>query len=314
MAEFFHALSAVFLIFCLMAVGYVCGCLKWMGASEKKFISRFIMNIALPMNCISGILNNVKREDLSGMASMLSVPLATVLVMLVISWAAAKALKLPRNREGVFIAMSFLSNTLFIGLPMSTQLFGEVSVPYVMAYWMVSTCFTQSVALLLVEHAGEGGGGAFSPVTFLKDIVTKPPIIALVLAYLMLWFGFRPPELFMSFAKYMSQTVTPLALLYSGFIMYELGLKNVRFEKGLPAMLVLRLLVSPLLCLLFCLIFKVEGLAKSVFIVESALPVVTQITVMAGHYRADEKYSAAGSTLSMFGIFITIPVIMVLLP
>ena len=186
--------------------------------------------------------------------------------------------------------------------------------PYVMAYWMVCTCFTQSVALLLVEHAGEGGKGSFSPAAFVKDIVTKPPIIAVVLAYVMLWFDFRPPALFMSFAKYMSQTVTPLALLYSGFIMYELGLKNVRLERGLPAMLVLRLLVSPLLCWVFCMLFHVEGLARSVFIVEAALPTVTQITVMAGHYHADEKYSAAGSTLSMFGIFITIPVIMVLLP
>ena len=303
MAEFFHALSAVFLIFCLMAVGYFCGMLRWMGEGEKKFISRFIMNIALPMNCISGLLNNVKHEDLSSMGSMLAV-----------SFAAAKVLKLPKKREGVFIAMSFLSNTLFIGLPMSTQLFGEVSVPYDMAYWMVCTCFTQSVALLLVEHAGEGGKGSFSPVAFVKDIVTKPPIIAVALAYVMLWFDFRPPALFMSFAKYMSQTVTPLALLYSGFIMYELGLKNVRLEKGLPAMLVLRLLVSPILCWLFCMLFHVEGLARSVFIVEAALPTVTQITVMAGHYHADEKYSAAGSTLSMFGIFITIPVIMVLLP
>ena len=314
MAEFFHALSAVFLIFCLMAVGYFCGMLKWMGDSEKKFISRFIMSIALPMNCISGLLNNVKHEDLASMGSMLAVPLATVLVMLAVSFAVAKVLKLPKKREGVFIAMSFLSNTLFIGLPMSTQLFGEVSVPYVMAYWMVCTCFTQSVALLLVEHAGEGGKGSFSPVAFVKDIVTKPPIIAVVLAYVMLWFDFRPPALFMSFAKYMSQTVTPLALLYSGFIMYELGLKNVRLEKGLPAMLVLRLLVSPLLCWVFCMLFHVEGLARNVFIVEAALPTVTQITVMAGHYHADERYSAAGSTLSMFGIFITIPVIMVLLP
>lgn len=313
-AEFLHALSAVFLIFCLMAIGYVCGMLKWMEAGDKKFVTRFIMNIAMPLNCIHGLLNNVKHEDLSSMGNMLAVPLATVLAMLVLSFGAAKVLKLPRKREGVFIAMSFLSNTLFIGLPMATQLFGDIAVPYVMSYWMVSTCFTQSVALLLVEHAGGSGGGSFSPVSFIKDIFTKPPIIGLILGYAMLWFNFRPPELFMSLTKYMSQTVTPLALLYSGYIMYELGLKNVRMEKGMPAMLILRLIVSPILCFAFCVLFRVEGLARNVFIIESALPVVTQITVMAGNYHADDQYSAAGSVLSTLGIFITIPIIMVLLP
>ena len=50
-----------------------------------------------------------------------------------------------------------------------------------------------------------------------------------------------------------------------------------------------------------------------VFIVESALPVVSQITVMAGAYGADEEYAATGACLSMLGCFLTIPVLMVIL-
>jgi hypothetical protein len=34
---------------------------------------------------------------------------------------------------------------------------------------------------------------------------------------------------------------------------------------------------------------------------------------MAGAYGADEEYSATGAILSMLGIFITVPVLMVLL-
>ena len=52
MAEFFNALSAVLMLFCLMAVGYGLGLLGWMTASEKKFISRFVVNVAVPCNAI----------------------------------------------------------------------------------------------------------------------------------------------------------------------------------------------------------------------------------------------------------------------
>ena len=40
-----------------------------------------------------------------------------------------------------------------------------------------------------------------------------------------------------------------MALIYCGFIVYEVGLKNLRFLRGLPTMLVLRLGLSPGICL-----------------------------------------------------------------
>ena len=117
----------------------------------------------------------------------------------------------------------------------------------------------------------------------------------------------------MAFAKYVSGSVSPLALIYCGFIVYELGLRNLRFERGLPAMLVCRLAVSPLICLGMRRLFGIGGLAGRVFVVESALPVVSQVTVMAGTYGADDRYAATGATLSTLGCFLTIPVLMVLL-
>ena len=42
-------------------------------------------------------------------------------------------------------------------------------------------------------------------------------------------------------------------------------------------------------------------------------PADSQVTVAAGEYGADEKYSATGATLSTLCSFITIPILMVLL-
>ena len=313
MGTYLHSLSAVFMIFSLMAVGYVLGRLGWMDAGDKKFVSRFVVNIAVPMNCITGILNNFNRSDLAGMAHLLLVPVSTILLNLAISVLAGKLLKLPRKRFGVFVAMAFLSNTLFIGLPLSTQLFGETAVGYVMLYYIGCTVFTQTVCVMLVERAGTAVPKEHTAGAFIKDIFTKPPILGLIAAVAMLLLDVRPPEIFMSFAKYLSSTVSPLALLYCGYIVYELGIRNIRMERGIPTMLVLRLLVAPAICAAVCMLVGVEGLCRNVFIVEAALPTVSQITVMAGAYGADEEYSATGAILSMLGIFITVPVLMVML-
>ena len=313
MADFFHAVSAVFLIFSMMLVGFGLGKIGWLTSSEKRFLSRFVVNVAVPMNCITGVLNNLEREDLRSAGRMLAVPLVCTLVLLAVSGVIARLLRLPRERRGVFVAMSFLPNSLFIGVPMSTQLFGEISVPYVMLYYMVCTVFTQTVLVLLVEKAGSKEAAAITPAGLLRILFTKPPVLGVLTAFACLLLGIRPPELFMSFAKYMSGTVTPLALMYCGFIVYELGLSGIRLERGLPAMLVLRLVLSPALCAGLCALLGVTGLASQVFIIEAALPVVSQVPVLAGAYGADERYAAVGFCLSMLGVFITIPVIMMLI-
>ena len=59
---------------------------------------------------------------------MVAAAMVSVAVSLLASAFAAFLLRLPRERWGVFVAMAGLSNTIFIGIPVCTQLFGEASV------------------------------------------------------------------------------------------------------------------------------------------------------------------------------------------
>ena len=313
MAEFLNAVSAVFLLFSLMAVGYFLGVFGWMGSGEKKFLSRFVVNIAVPCNCLVGLLNNLKHEDLARAGQMMVFTVGGIVLTLALSALAATLLQLPRSRWGVFVPMAGLSNVLFVGLPLCTQLFGEVCIPYVMVYYLSNTIFTQSLAVVLIERAGSRPGKGGGLAHRMLDMLRKPPIVGMAVSIVLLVLGLRPPELVMRFASQISGSVTPLALIYCGYIVYEVGLKNLRFLRGMPTMLIIRLIISPLICAAFCTLGGVSGLAMRVFIVESALPVVSQITVMAGAYGADEEYAATGACLSMLGCFLTIPVLMVIL-
>lgn len=313
MAGFFNAVSACLVLLLIMSLGYFMGQLGWMTAQEKGFVSKYIVNIAVPCNCIVGLLNNLDRDSLAHAGWMLVAGLLGVGMTLLISMGAATLLRLPRERWGVFVAMAGLSNTLFIGIPVCTQLFGEACMPYLMVYYLSNTTFLQSVGILLVERSGTVSTEKATVFGFWKDIFTKPPILSVIFSICLLVLNLRLPDPLMRFAGYVSDSVTPLALIYCGFIVYEVGLKNLRLLPGHTLMLVLRLVAAPMVCLGFCTLFGVTGLARSVFVVESALPVVSQITVMAGAYGADEKYAATGSCLSIFCSFITIPILMLIL-
>ena len=313
MEGFVNAVSACVVLLLLMSVGYFMGRAGWMTAREKKFLSKYIVNVAVPCNCVVGLLNNLSHDDLLQAGIQVVAGILGVAATLLLSAGVALLLRLPRERMGVFVAMAGFSNTLFIGIPVSTHLFGEVCMPYVMLYYLANTIFVQSVGILIIERSGtkkEAGRGVAG---FFKDVFTKPPILGVLGTVLLLILDLRPPEILMQFADYISGSVSPMALIYCGFIVYEVGLKNLRILPGLPAMLLLRLAVAPVICYGFCLLFGVTGLARDVFLVESALPVVTQVTVLAGAYGADEKYAATGACLSIFGCCISLPILMLLI-
>ena len=58
MADFLNAVSAVFVIFLLLSVGYLLGHLGWLSKNEKGFISKYVVNIAVPVNCVVGMMKN----------------------------------------------------------------------------------------------------------------------------------------------------------------------------------------------------------------------------------------------------------------
>lgn len=313
MSGFLNAVSACSVLMLLMAVGYFMGRLGWMTGAEKKFLNKYIVNIAVPANCLVSLLKNLDRDDLAQAIPQLITVMLGLAATLLLSMGAATLLRLPRNRWGVFVAMGGLSNTLFVGLPICMQLFGEPGIPYLMLYYLCGIATFQSVGVLLIQHAGNQSGPRMGVVGFLKNIFTRPPILAVIAAIAMLLLGLDLPETLRSFSQYIANSVVPLALIYCGFILCEVGLKNLRPLRGLPTMLAVRLAAAPLICGLFCRIFGIVGMTRDVFLVESALPVISQVPVMAGAYGADEEYAAVGTCLSILGCFVSLPVLMLII-
>lgn len=97
MAGFFNAVSACLVLLLIMSLGYFMGQLGWMTAQEKGFVSKYIVNIAVPCNCIVGLLNNLDRDSLAHAGWMLVAGLLGVGMTLLISMGAATLLRLPES-------------------------------------------------------------------------------------------------------------------------------------------------------------------------------------------------------------------------
>lgn len=312
MSEFLEATSSVIVLFIMLGIGYAMAEAGWAAGTEKKFLGRYIMTIAIPSSCINGLLTSMERDELTEVFYLVQVTFINVVITYSICAVVGKCLKLPKKRYGVFVPTAAAANSLLVGVPLCLQLFGDESLPFAMAYYMGTTVVTQSVGLILVKSSGTSEEKT-SATKVIKSVLTSPPIIALIIALVILALNWSLPSVVMSTASYFSKSVTSLAMIYSGLIIQSVGIKNLRFHKGLPTAMVLRLLIAPIICYGVTTLFGVSGLPQQVLIMASAMPSVTQVTVMAGVYGADDEYAATGASLTLLGSFLTLPILKALM-
>ena len=311
MSALANSLSAVTVILVLTASGYFCSAAGWIKPDVKTFLSRYLMRFAVPVMVAYSLRTYLTMDMLKESGVMLLIPAVSTVGIYLAGWAIGRALGLELKSQSVFAVMCSISNAMFIGYSMCKELFGESCTPYVMDYYLVNTSFVQLVCVPLIRRsAGHEKGSAKD---MLLEFFTTPTIIGVLTGALLIITNWTPPDLVMTIARYINNTVTPLALLMAGHIIYEIGLKQIRVNKVMTIAMVCKFIVSPAISVALCALFGVTGLARSVLVVMSAMPVMTQTVVAAAEYGADEQLAAQGIALSTLACFVVIPVVMMLL-
>ena len=234
LANLAHSVSSVSVVLLLTATGYVCAVRGWIGPDAKAFLSRFIMTVAIPCMCIYGLTTRLTREMLAEYGRYLLVPLCCISLNYLLSFLLGRLLRLPRRSLGVFVVMCSMSNTMFIGYAMCYELFGEESVPYIMLFYLVSTMFTQVVGLSVIRWAGESQHP--SPRERLR-FLTSPAVLGVAAGFTLVLLGWPLPSLVRSYMGYMNGLVSPLALVLTGKIIHDIGLRSLRLDRNAVLML-----------------------------------------------------------------------------
>ena len=306
-----HSLNAVGVVLLLTACGYFVAALGWMSPEAKAFLSKFLMRVAVPVMCVYSLRTNLTREMLQSSWAILLVPALTSGLLAVLAELVGRALRLEPKQRSVFRMMCCVSNAMFIGYSMCRELFGEACTPYVMLFYLINTGYAQFVGVMGIRRASGQGGS--TPGQAVLAFLRTPSIVGMLIGILVILVDWQPPALLMSSARYINNTVTPLALLLAGNIIHEIGLKNLRIDRVVGATMAFRFLLAPAICLTLCGVLGVQGLARDALVVQTGMPVLTQAVVASTEYGGDEKLAARSVAVTTLACFVVIPILMLLL-
>jgi predicted permease len=313
-----HAVQGVLTLFILGSVGYIISKVGWASTEVKILLNKLVLFVALPPFMLYNITTFMSREDLLRLSYGLVVPFVSIILTFVLSWLLVKILKVSRVRKGVFCCGFTMSNTIFIGLPVNLAMFGESSVPFVLLYYFANTAILWTVGNYAIAASGNNvaENGTTRQLRFfsrasLKQIFS-PPILGLLAGLSILLLGLPLPEFIKDSARYLGFITTPLALMIIGINMQKVPFSKIRLSRDLIIVLVGRFVLSPLIVVALCLLIPLPDLMRKVFIVQSSLPAMVNLAVLASYHKSDEEFAtlivAASTMLSM----VTIPIVVLL--
>ena len=307
-----NALQSVLSIVVLIILGYYLARKGFFNDGAAALFSKLVINVSLPPMMISNMVSFFDRENIYSVGKGIIIPFASMLICYAVAVLISNIIKVNPERKGIFRAMFFASNTIFIGLPVNLALFGEQSVPYVLFYYVANTTVFWTIGIHSISKDKGGSKDKVFSINTVKRIFS-PPLLGLLAGMLIVMSGIRLPNFILDSCRYLGQLTTPLSLLFIGISFSTIKIKDITFDKDMAALLLGRFVISPLVVYALTLIIPIPSLMTKVFIIQSAMPVIAQSAIVAAAYGGDQYYATYMVTITSILSVAFIPVYMILM-
>lgn len=309
---FLDALGCMASITLLAALGFALARRGRITQETQRFLPNLLMRVALPPYLTATVCTHFQRDQFFHLVLGSAVPFASIILCFAICRCAATLLDIDRRRRGLVAVMASLSNTVFIGIPVNVALFGDAALPNLMLYYFANTGLQWTMGTWAI--CGEAQGGAARP-TFgemLKRLFS-PPLMGMLLGIALVLVDLHLPAVILDTCNYLGRLTTPLALIYIGTLLAGVDWKAFRVGRDLLLGLAGRVVLSPLLILALLQVADLPVPMQKVFLVQSELPVIANITVMAAYFGADREFASIFVAVSTLTGMISVPVWMVII-
>lgn len=306
-----QGLSGIFEVVLIAGLGLYLAKIGWLWETAGKDLTRLTMTVALPPLMIYSLKSNFTHDQLIETAPDLLLPFASIFAAYLAGRLLAAILHISPGRRGVFTCTCCIANAIFIGLPVNVALFGEKSVPSAMLYYIANTAMFWGLgAYLIVKDAGSGRTFTFGEM--MKKLRT-PPLMGFVAGVVLVLLDIPLPSFALTACRYVGNMATPMALMVVGIQMSEIPLSSIHWDRDLAGAMAGRFILSPLCLWLLLPFIPISPMSARVFLLQSGMPAMTNMTILAASVGADAKYSTTINCLSLLlGVFF-IPFYMFLL-
>jgi predicted permease len=290
-------ITALLKIFFVGLIGYVGVRRGIIHVGTLDDLARLTIDIILPCFLFAKLFNEFSIERFEGSYQIALFAAALVGVGLLISAVATSLLRLePVPRRNV-IAMSTFCNAAYLPIPLVVALLpaqqSNLAVLYIALFVFVFSPVQWTVGVWLMKGVQSARSPA-SPLQFFS-----PPSVAIALGMLAALPPIKPLLMHVHFVvdamAMAGEATVPLAMIILGGILATVSIRRVLDARAVLLTILIKLVILPLLTLLFLGFVRYSWLLGLVMLIEAASPPAINLSIIAKRYEGD--YAFVSSTV-----------------
>lgn len=222
--------------------------------------------------------------------SIIAFVLIVFAVMAVLSIILVKVMRFDRVTSSAFMLSTLFVNAGNYGLPVDLFAFGQEGLNRAVIYFVVTSILAQTVAIFIAARGNAANRAA------LLQVFKMPLIYAATLALVFNANHWQIPESIMKSADLISGGTVPLVLVILGVELSRASLSQDRFAVGLATSV--RLIIAPILAFIVAAVMGLQGVTRSVCILEASTPTAVLVSIIAGEFKARPEFVTSVVLLS----------------
>ncbi|MDR0452812.1 MAG: AEC family transporter [Treponema sp.] len=307
---FFTSLQSVALLLSMVVPGYILRKTNMLNSGAAEPMVTLLLYVCLPFMTFSSIM---KKQYESGFLGAMGIALALSFILLIGMYFFSRLLfsfMKESAQKRILVASGYMSNCGFMGIPLLRALFPGDSEPIV--YAAIFTAVYNLLSWTLGIYAISGKKEYID----LKHGVANPPTLALLVALPLFFLSLRPPPQVMAIVDFLGEMTSPLSMIIIGLRLAEIRFGDLFNSPLVYAASAARLVLVPLcsfgILLLWKFFLPLGGQLSLTLLVIMAMPVGTNVILMAEMFGGDKPNAVKCILLSSLLSVITVPLVMLL--
>ena len=307
-------ITQIFILAVVVLIGAIAAKFRVFTNDSKDVLSKVIFNISLPLMLFTNFFRlDATPRLIANSLTILVLSGFVIFFLLLVGLISVKFFRLQDSEAAVFKVHSMFGNTIFLGFPLITALYGVEGLLYASMFQLVSTIIMWTAGVIILSQ----GNGKSWKKSLIK--VLNPNTIATVTGLLFFLLQVRLPDIILKPMTELGSANTWLSMLYIGAMLVFANVGGLLKKKSLYLVSFNRLIFAPaLLISIFYLIATLTGLAPeklvtSVIILEASMPCMATVVIMAKEFGSDDRLAVGNVFVSTIISILTLPLVVMAL-
>jgi malate permease and related proteins len=229
--------------------------------------------------------------------------------LIVISFIAGKMTNRPQSKTPAFVLAGAFMNSGNYGVPVILFAFGEIGFQYAVIMMVIQSLLMNTVGLYFAAKGGKSGATLKDS---LNKILKMPVLYGSMTGLLMQIGSIQVPDFLYNGIDLIASATIPTIMLVLGMQLANISKKNVKM-KELSAVLVIRLVASPIIAYAITVMLSLDSLLSSVLIVLAAMPTAANTTMFAVQFDTEPDLVSFSTLVTTSISIITVPLMIMLM-